>query len=124
MSEECGVSFDGEYDGDNELYVESWRRARKPHKCGECRGEIAKGSRYLRVVGKSDGRMWTALLCEPCNTILHEFNSGSWEFGGKVWENMQHVWANGVPLQPCLNRLSDVASKTKLRDMWLSFKGV
>lgn len=124
MSDECGVSFSGDYDAYNELYVETWRRARRPHRCGECRETIAPRSRYLRVVGKSDGRIWTALLCEPCNTILHEFTHGVWEFGGKIWENFSEVWSQGEPLQPCLNRAPTAAAKAKLRDMWLHEKGI
>jgi hypothetical protein len=124
MSDECGVSFDGDYENDNELYVETWRRARKLHKCGECKQAIPAGARYLRVVGKSDGRVWTCLLCEPCNEILHEFTAGAWEFGGQIWENFDQTWAEVVPLQPCLNRLTTVQAKTKLRDMWLAHKGV
>jgi hypothetical protein len=124
MSEECGVSFEADYDDENQLYVETWRRARKPHQCGECKQAIAAGVRYLRVVGKSDGRVWTRLLCEPCNEILHEFTDGSWAFGGYIWEQFDGEWANGTPLQPCLNRLTTVAAKTKLRDMWLAHKGV
>jgi hypothetical protein len=124
MSEECGVSFDADYDDENELYVETWRTARKTHRCGECRETIPVRSRYLRVVGKSNGSMWTVLLCDPCNEILHEFSDGAWNFGGKVWENFDQVWADGVPLQPCLNRLTSVTAKAKLRDMWLAHKGI
>jgi hypothetical protein len=123
MSEECGVSFGSDYDDDNELYVETWRTARKPQKCGECKETIQPRSRYLRVVGKSDGRIWMVKLCEPCNTILHEFTEGSWTFGA-LWENFDETWSSGMPLQPCLNRLSDVAAKVKLRDMWMAHKGI
>ena len=123
MSDECGVSFGSDYGDDNELYVETWRTARKPHECGECKQTIQPRSRYLRVVGKNDGRMWTFTLCEPCNTILHEFTEGSWEFGS-LWENFEETWASGTPLQPCLNRLPFVAAKEKLRDMWMAHKGI
>lgn len=123
MSDECGVSFDGRSDDcENTFYSESWRRARKPHRCGECRQAIQPGQRYLRVVGKADGDMWTAVLCEPCNEILHEFSEGGWTFGGQIWEQFQEVWSDGEPLQPCLNRLGTVGAKTKLRDMWLAHK--
>jgi hypothetical protein len=122
MSDECGVSFDCDYDNDNAFCSETWRRARKPHHCGECRQTIQPKQRYLRVVGKADGEIWTAVLCEPCNEILHEFSSGAWSFGGEVWENFATVWSDGEPLQPCLNRLSTVAAKAKLRDMWLAHK--
>lgn len=29
-----------------DLWSSSWRKARKPHKCGECREEIKPGERY------------------------------------------------------------------------------
>lgn len=123
MSEECGVSFDVEFDEENQLYVETWRTARKPHRCGECQQSIAIGDRYLRVVGKTDGRIWTALLHEACNEILHEFNEGGWYFG-RLREDFSEVWAAGNPLQPCLNRLTSVAAKAKLRELWLRDKGL
>jgi hypothetical protein len=123
VSDECGVSFCDDYDGDNAFYYERWRKARKRHTCCECRETIQPGMRYLYVTGKSDDVVWTTKICEPCKEILREFNDGAWEFG-KLWENFEQEWLNGAPLQPCLNRLETVASKKKLRDMWMQYKEI
>jgi hypothetical protein len=125
VSEECGLMFDNGYDDiSNDFYRETRRKARKPHVCGECKCTIAPGETYLYVVGKHDGDMWIALLCAACDEIVHEFNHTSWTFGGQTWDDFDNAWASGAPLQPCLNRLTTVAAKTKLRDMWLKSKGV
>ena len=42
------------------------RRAAKPHKCGECYREIAKGERYLYSAGLYDGRWTSNHICAHC----------------------------------------------------------
>jgi hypothetical protein len=46
--------------------TETGRRARKEHKCGECRRTIARGESYIRAAGYNDG-FWTAKMCLHCN---------------------------------------------------------
>ena len=123
MSDQCGVSFDGDCDGYSDFYVEALPVARKAHRCYECRGEIAPGTRYVRASGKSEGHIWSIRLCQACHQIQNEFRTGTWVFG-ELWREFEEVWRHGEPLQPCLNRVSTVVAKTKLRDKWLEFKGV
>lgn len=44
------------------------RRARKEHRCGECRRTINPGERYEHVSGLYDGRWDTERTCEQCRT--------------------------------------------------------
>jgi hypothetical protein len=119
----CDVSLGG-YDGDqSEFWVESSPKARKAHKCCECRESIQPGERYQRVVGKWDGRLETYRFCVPCWEISGEFSEDGRVFGA-VWDEFEQNWHAGANLQACLNRVSTVAAKMKLREQWQKWKGV
>jgi hypothetical protein len=45
------------------------RRARKDHKCDECRGAIVAGSDYYVEDQVSYGDWYRAKLCVPCDTL-------------------------------------------------------
>lgn len=49
-----------------EFFAEGWRRARKPHPCGECRRTIDPGESYMRSVGKINGDMSCYKVCAQC----------------------------------------------------------
>ena len=54
-------------------------RARKDHRCGECRKTIARGEVYLREVNIHDGRVITDKTCQDCASIRNEFfKDGYW----------------------------------------------
>lgn len=119
----CDISFEGDYGEENEFYAERTVKARRPHTCVECHRRIEPGSDYVRVVGKSDGRIWMVKLCAACDEILKEFSQGAWAFG-ELWENFRGTWKGGVPLQPCLNRVHSVAAKRQMVEQWQAAKGV
>lgn len=123
MGDVCDVNFGRDRD-ENDFYSELPRRARKQHQCAECRSEIQHGETYIRCVGKSDGVMWAVVVCSACREIIREFSPEGWDFGGGIWEDFRDAWSRGTPLQPCLNRLSTVKEKTKLRDMFLKYKRI
>jgi hypothetical protein len=41
-----------------------------------------------------------------------------------VWEEFEQQWHDGANLQACLNRVSTVAAKAKLRAQWQKWKGI
>lgn len=58
---------DCDYDGDApSFFSQSVVKARKPHRCTECYGPIAKGDSYKRSSGKWDGRIDVYRECEGC----------------------------------------------------------
>lgn len=119
----CELSL-GEYDGDAAIcYEEKIVKARKPHRCYECHDTIPAGEQYERVSGIWEGKWETYHFCLPCREIAHEFSEGAIQFG-VMWEDFHENWSAGANLQACLNRVSSVAAKTKLRDEWVSWKGL
>lgn len=119
----CNVSL-GDYDGDvATFYDERWITARKPHACYECRATITVGERYERVSGKWDGEVRSYYFCAACAGISAEFSENGRTFG-VVWDAFEEQWSGGANLQACLNRVSSVAAKAKLREQWQKFKGL
>ncbi len=46
-------------------------RARKPHCCYWCRGEIKKGEMYMKVSGVEDGEFYHIALHTECDSAWH-----------------------------------------------------
>lgn len=49
-----------------EMPFAKWQTARKPHRCGECGRDIAKGERYHSGGGLMEGSWCTFKTCEHC----------------------------------------------------------
>lgn len=52
-----------------DFYIATIRKARKPHSCFECGGQILHGEKYEHVSGKWEGRLDTFVTCERCCDI-------------------------------------------------------
>jgi hypothetical protein len=123
MGEMCDVSL-GDYDGDApKVFNSGIVTARKAHHCFECKAAIPPGGEYERVTGLWEGGWETYRFCLACSEISREFSDNGRSFG-MLWDGMRENWQEGANLQGCLNRLSTVAAKTKLRDEWLKDKGI
>lgn len=59
-------------------------RARKPHRCCECRRVIAVGHLYERRTYKWEGTIFTDKMCAACARLGRAFSSVDPECGG--WE--------------------------------------
>lgn len=117
----CDVSI-GDYDGDPaSKFHEHDVTARREHKCYECGSAIAAGQRYHRVSGQWEGRWDVFRLCLPCTEIGNEFSDGGRVFGS-LWEDLEYAWDEGAHISACVNRLSTVASKNRLVEMWRLWK--
>jgi len=56
-----------EYDEYNQVSCETWRCARKSHKCESCRREICVGDKYLELTGINYvGRAFRLRACGRC----------------------------------------------------------
>jgi hypothetical protein len=90
-------------DGYAEFAAERVSVARKPHRCDECRAEIAPGEAYRCCSGKFDGHFFTHKVCRRCEydlvrVVEHELAEGcrwgeSWPpLGGLV----EHLDESGM----------------------------
>lgn len=50
-------------------YGEKVRKARKPHRCGDCKGDIKIGERYLYISGIWEDKPASFSRCMDCNHI-------------------------------------------------------
>ena len=55
-----------------ECYREVIRKARKPHKCGDCKGTIPVGERYTYISGIWDGDPTSFHRCQDCTHLRCE----------------------------------------------------
>lgn len=89
---ECSCTVDSGYDGEAaEFCREVERKARKSHKCGECRRVINPGENYTYYVGKWDGEIGTHKMCSDCRSVVAEFFRNSFVFE-TIWEELsEHI---------------------------------
>ncbi len=81
---ECACIYVGDYDPP-EVSVDLMRRARKPHKCGECGRTIERGEMYERAWSIYDGRHDTNITCVDCLSLRKAFFCEGWLYGS-IWE--------------------------------------
>jgi hypothetical protein len=98
-------------------------RASKAHKCCECEQAIAKGQRYERCSGKSDGEFFSESSCLRCTEIRRAFVCGAATLGF-LWESMEWdmfpLWRERGPFE-CLAKLTTVEARDLCRarfDEW------
>lgn len=106
------VCLSMDYDGSNEFFSEKPVRARKAHKCCECRGAIAVGETYHYAAGKCDGDFFDERTCAVCFEIRNAFTCGSFTFE-TLWEAMGEemfpLWRKRGPWD-CLAKLTTSAA--------------
>jgi hypothetical protein len=69
------------YDSESpELYFDKVVKARKEHKCCECREPIKKGDSYEYVKTLYDGYWDTYKTCIPCTRIRRDYCPRGWIF--------------------------------------------
>jgi hypothetical protein len=118
----CEVDF-SDYSDDADP-VEFWNRrevtARKPHRCTECKCEIAIGERHEVVAYKFEGEFKSDRVCLPCREAATEFEYHI--MGGDLWGMLCEEWDRGAHLQACINRLSTARAKEHMRQQWLKWQ--
>ncbi len=76
-----------------EFCCTSMVKARKPHKCGDCRRVIQPGEQYERVFGKWDGQTDSHKTCTHCVEASKWLTRecGGYVFGG-IREDLREHW--------------------------------
>lgn len=87
------------YDGAQaEVCTETYRTARKEHRCCECGGTIQPGAVYEYVRGLWDGYWSTFKTCLPCARIRQDYCC-SWTYGTlreTLWDAMDFDYVTGA----------------------------
>lgn len=124
----CNVCIGGDYDydGSPEFYFTSTPKARKDHRCCECRQIIRKGDRYEAFTSKYDGRVSTEKTCLACSDIRSVYSCGEMSPAfGELWDafNDTDAFRNLRMAGECWDKLSAPA-KEKLLVEWRKWKGL
>ena len=69
------------YDGYNEFSNSRIVKAKKQHRCYECREPIVIGERYRYHVAKFEGDFSTTKTCRRCEYLRHEISKKEIELG-------------------------------------------
>jgi len=79
-----------DYDGDGpEFFTTRIVKARKVHRCGECREEVSVGQLHEYVVGKWEGDFGTHRTCLPCKNVRDSLMQCGFAFG-RVWDDVRN----------------------------------
>lgn len=81
----CPLSEADEY---CKVWNSTTRKARKAHRCDECREEISVGARYEHISMLFDGAWDTSRLCLSCKEIGDHFTCGS-RILGVLWDDLE-----------------------------------
>lgn len=94
----CATDFDSA-----DIFDVTYTRARKPHHCSECGGDIQLGERYAKASWLYDGYWSQAARCLPCLLLCELITDllcggegqipwGGWELVEEI-ENLGSEWA-------------------------------
>lgn len=93
-------------------------KARKAHRCVECRDVIAIGQRHERTSGKWDGEINSFRTCLLCVEIRAAFMCEGWTYG-LLWEDVEEQMFKERGLDSaCLEELSSPEAKQFLQRRW------
>ena len=120
----CDVCLYEPDDLNSEFYSESIVKARKQHRCVECRYPIESGMRYQRESGKCDGEVFSTTTCLLCAEIRRVFHCGGGYQLGTLWEDMQEeAFPRLTTASECFRELSPGA-KACVMEKWIVWKGL
>ena len=95
-----------DYDGDLPvLFTSVKRKARKQHKCCECKRQIEAGETYLVEEGKWDGEFETFKTCSDCLSIRETFFGYGFILGEILETLSDHIYGGDVP-ERCIAELT------------------
>lgn len=86
------------YDGYNDLNVTTYPKARKEHRCYECREIIQKGETYVYFKALFDGSFSKSKTCRRCEYLRREISNIDIKRGCRYSES----WVPTFELMECL----------------------
>lgn len=119
---DCGVCIGSDdYDCELEFYDITWPKAKKEHRCCECRRTIVAGEEYQRWVGKWDGSLSSAKTCLFCCEIRDGFSCGNSTVFGELWSEMKD-YIFPIMNTACFEKIESVEARAYLRSQWMNWK--
>jgi hypothetical protein len=103
---ECSTVY---CDGDEYCIIlnETRRKARKTHKCTECRREILRGEKYLDERILFEGTVETYKTCDDCKSIRDHFFTDGWMYGEIRYMLREHIsYSEGDVSESCISGLT------------------
>jgi hypothetical protein len=119
---DCGVCIGSDdYDNDFSFYDVLWPKARKEHRCCECRRVIGIGEQYQRWAGKWDGTVSSYKTCGYCAEIRDGFSCGNSTVFGDLWTEISD-YIFPVMNTACFDKIESVEAKAYLQSKWMNWK--
>lgn len=118
----CGVCISSDCDNPAEFSSTKILRARKEHRCCECRAAIPRGDRYERTAGKWDGDLYVFKTCLACVDVRTSLCCDGWSYTS-LWEDAAEALFRHLTTG-CLAKLKTAAGKEKLLEQWRKWKGL
>ena len=120
---DCNVCIGGyDFDGYIEMFEQKVIRARKEHKCNECRRVISKGAECERTSGKWEGEFSTDHTCMDCVNIREAFRCDEPMALGMLWADIDAVF--GEVTTGCVARIETASAKAYFMERWRKWKGL
>ena len=99
-----------EFDGYCVTLGEARRKARKIHRCTECRQLILPGQQYLEERTLWEGRVEVHKTCGTCENIRDNFFKSGWLYGEINWALKEHIHESyGDVSESCIAELTPAA---------------
>ena len=70
-------------------------KARKEHKCNECKRTIPIGDKYLREVTLYEGEVEAWKTCKDCESIRVNFFTAGYYYGDILYMLREHIYDSG-----------------------------
>lgn len=97
-------------------------KARKEHKCNECKRIIPIGDKYLREVTLYDGEVETYKTCKDCESIRSNFFTYGYYYGEILYMLREHIYDSGGDVsERCIADLTPGAQEVVcniIEDYW------
>ena len=119
---DCSCNINPGVDDDGPAFeTQKECRARKSHRCDECRREIECGELYERYTGMWDGKISTYKTCTDCLSVRTKmFTEGF--FFQRIWCDVtEHIQETNTISEDCLASLTPRAREkccTILESLW------
>ena len=125
---DCGVCIGGyDCDGTAEFYETKHPKARKEHRCEDCREIIPVGAKYRRDAGKFDGDFFDIVTCLICDEIRSAFTCAEYDQvgppPGELWSDIAEMMFPNLTTA-CFDKLSSPEAKAFLQQRWMKWKGL